>query len=99
MCFRLNRCFVIHVIFNAAKDEDNSIESGSNPRQRGESPPIKRQKTGASRVAAKEPIDVFNHAQPTSFFLTKVHGISNDYNGTYTMSLKGTITIPVKSKI
>ena len=87
--------------FNVAKDGDNSIESGSNPRQRGESPPIKRQKTGTSRVAAKEPIDVFNHAQPTSFFLTKVNGISNDYNGTYTMSLKGTctITVPVKSKI
>ncbi|XP_061174599.1 tyrosyl-DNA phosphodiesterase 1-like isoform X1 [Saccostrea echinata] len=62
--------------------------SGSKTRQRSQSPPIKKHKAEAMALTLKEPLAVFSHAQPISFFLTKVHGISSECNGANTMSLK-----------
>jgi hypothetical protein len=50
---------------------------------------MKKQRTGTMALTSKEPKAVFDNAQPISFFLTKVHGISSDHNGAFTMSLKG----------
>lgn len=60
---------------------------------------MKRQKTETMSLTSKEPIDIFTHAQPLSFFLTKVHGISSDYNGAYTMSLRGIYRQAIRKKI
>lgn len=60
---------------------------------------MKRQKTETMSLTSKEPIDVFTHAQPLSFFLTKVYGISSDYNGAYTMSLRGIFRQAIRKKI
>lgn len=73
----------------AAANDSNENARGRKPTKQETSPPLKRQKTETMSLTLNEPIDVFTRAQPLSFFLTKVHGISSEYNGAYTMSLRG----------
>lgn len=77
------------LFFAAAANDSNENARGRKPTKQEKSPPMKRQKTETMSLTSKEPIDVFTRAQPFSFFLTKVHGISSEYNGAYTMSLRG----------
>ncbi|XP_056022716.1 tyrosyl-DNA phosphodiesterase 1-like isoform X3 [Ostrea edulis] len=86
-CYRKNPAHFKEFSHPSPADDDGAA-SGSKTRQGPVSPPMKRQKTGTMALTSKEPVAVFDHAQPMSFFLTKVNGISSEYNGAFTMSLK-----------
>lgn len=87
-CYRKNPDHLKEFSHPSAANDSNENARGRKPTKQEKSPPMKRQKTETMSLTSKEPIDVFTRAQPLSFFLTKVHGISSEYNGAYTMSLR-----------
>ncbi|XP_076098892.1 tyrosyl-DNA phosphodiesterase 1-like [Mytilus galloprovincialis] len=65
--------------------DDNQQTSGSS-RTTQESPPRKKPKI--SITGPRSPDQVYSEGQPYSFFLTKVHGIQNQYNQVLAMDIK-----------
>ncbi|CAG2202581.1 unnamed protein product [Mytilus edulis] len=65
--------------------DDNQQTSGSG-RTTQESPPRKKPKI--SITGPRSPDQVYSEGQPYSFFLTKVHGIQNQYNQVLAMDIK-----------
>lgn len=59
---------------------------------REDSPPRKKQKsTCRPTTDPRTPDEVFSEGQPYSFFLTKVHGIADQYNQVLAMDIKGSV--------
>ena len=59
---------------------------------REDSPPRKKQKSRPT-TDPRTPDEVFSEGQPYSFFLTKVHGIADQYNQVLAMDIKGSVLV------
>ncbi|KAL5008312.1 hypothetical protein ScPMuIL_013893 [Solemya velum] len=71
------------------KDFSHSGDEPSTSDQSSQSPPRKRTRMDVPSTGSPSPgIETFTEAQPFSFFLTKVAGIDDKYNSSYTMNLK-----------
>ena len=82
----------IDFLFFSFTDVTQEPSTSKYSKTREDSPPRKKQKNRPT-TDPRTPDEVFSEGQPYSFFLTKVHGIDDQYNQVLAMGIKGSVLV------